>query len=117
MTNLTLRSFQRRFVTAVHSPDIDTAVLSTPRGAGKSWLAGRLVASSLTPGRRLFVRDSETILTASSLDQARFVFRFAKAMLGQKIAIGIWTVRSGSRSLTSTATPACGSCRAMGNER
>ena len=84
MTNLTLRSFQRRFVTAVHSPDIDTAVLSTPRGAGKSWLAGRLVASSLTPGRRLFVRDSETILTASSLDQARIVFRFAKAMLGEK---------------------------------
>ena len=78
-------AFQRRFIRAALAPGIDTAVLSTPRGQGKSWLAGLLIASALTPRRRLFVRGTENILTAASLDQARIVFRFARQMLGEGI--------------------------------
>ena len=78
-----LRPFQQRFLRAAFAPDIDTAALSLPRGNGKSWLGGRLVADSLTPGSSLFVEGAENILVASSLEQARIVFRFARAALGE----------------------------------
>ena len=98
-------AFQRRFVSAALAPGVDTAVLSTPRGQGKSWLAGLLIASALTPRRRLFVRGASNILTAGSLDQARICFRFARQMLGEENyryqdsaqRIGILHTASGTR--------------------
>ena len=77
-----LRPFQRRFVSAALRRSVDTAVLSMPRGNGKSWLAAHLVARALTPGDPLFQSASEPLLVASSLDQARIVYRFARAALG-----------------------------------
>lgn len=53
-----------------------------PRGNGKSWLAAHLVARAMTPGDPLFQRGGEPLLVASSLDQARIVYRFARAALG-----------------------------------
>ena len=51
-----LLPFQSAFVSAVcrkeRPPEI--AALSCPRGNGKSWLCGGLVARSLTPGDPLF---------------------------------------------------------------
>ena len=51
-----LLPFQRAFVEAVcrkeQPPEI--AALSVPRGNGKSWLCGGLVARSLTPSDPLF---------------------------------------------------------------
>ena len=51
-----LLPFQAAFVAAVcrkeQPPEI--AALSCPRGNGKSWLAAKLVARSLTPGDPLF---------------------------------------------------------------
>ena len=80
-----LMPFQQQFVDAVcrvnHPPEI--AALSTPRGNGKSWLCGGLVARSVTPGDPLFEPGVENILVSSSTNQARIVLDFARASLGE----------------------------------
>ena len=38
-----LRSFQKKFIKAAFRPEIDTAVLSLPRGNGKTCLAGHIL--------------------------------------------------------------------------
>ena len=78
-----LRHFQHRFLTAATAPGTDTAVLSTPRGNGKSWIAGYLVARILDPADPLFRPGTESVLCAASIEQARIVFRFARGMLGE----------------------------------
>ena len=45
-----LRPFQRRFIKAVESSSYDTVALSGPRGLGKTFLAGHVLARALTPG-------------------------------------------------------------------
>ena len=76
-----LRPFQRRFIAAATRPRIDNAVLTLPRGNGKSWLAGYMVARILNPADPLFRPGTESVLCAASIEQARVVFRFARAML------------------------------------
>ena len=80
-----LLPFQSSFVDAVcrvnNPPEI--AALSVPRGNGKSWLCGGLVARSLTPGDPLFEPGVENILVSSSTNQARIVLEFARAALGE----------------------------------
>ena len=75
------RPFQREFIREATKPDIDTAVLSLPRGNGKSWLAAQLVGRVLTPNDPLFVPGSESVLVAASIEQARIVFMFARSEL------------------------------------
>ena len=80
-----LMTFQQAFVDAVcrvnHPPEI--AALSTPRGNGKSWLCGGLVARSVTPGDPLFEPAVENILVSSSRNQAAIVLEFAHQALGE----------------------------------
>ena len=80
-----LLPFQASFVAAVsrkeQAPEI--AALSCPRGNGKSWLCGKLIARSLTPGDPLFEPSVENILVSSSTNQARIVLEFARAALGE----------------------------------
>ena len=71
--------FQRRFLARSLSPDLAISCLTTPRGAGKSLLASRLLAEAL-PGGKLFVPAAESVLLAGSMNQARAVFRFLRAM-------------------------------------
>lgn len=78
---LELRPFQRRFIRAATSPDIDTAALSLPRGNGKSALAGHVLTRVMNPDDVLFRPDTESVLCAASIEQARIVFRFARADL------------------------------------
>ena len=77
-----LRPFQRRFVAGVMRSDVRRAALSLPRGNGKSWLAGWLAAEALRPGGRLFTAGAENVLLSGSFDQARYVWRFARDLLG-----------------------------------
>ena len=76
-----LLPFQKRFLRNVTRPDIDTAALSLPRGNGKSWLAAHLLARVLTPLDKLFRPDTESVLLAASIEQARLCFRFLRAWL------------------------------------
>ena len=79
-----LLPFQQSFVQAVCRKDnpVSLAILSTPRGSGKSWLAGYLVAKSLTPGDPLHEDNVENILVAASRAQAKIVLEFARQFLG-----------------------------------
>ena len=80
-----LLPFQRRFVEAVcreHRPP-DIAALSLPRGNGKSWLCGQMVARSLTPGDPLHEDAVENVLVAASRQQAAIVLDFTRAALGE----------------------------------
>lgn len=83
-----LLPFQAAFVAAVcrekRPPEL--AALSVPRGNGKSWLCGGLVARSLTPGDRLFEPNVENILVSASRSQAAIVLEFARAELGESNA-------------------------------
>ena len=78
---LELQPFQRRFIRKALSPDVDTAAMSLPRGNGKSALAGHILTRVLTPTDPLWRPGTESVLCAGSLDQARIVFRFARADL------------------------------------
>ena len=80
-----LLPFQKQFTDAVcrvnNPPEI--AAASWPRGNGKSWLCGGLVARSLTPGDPLFEPSVENILVSSSRNQAGITLEFARAALGE----------------------------------
>ena len=73
--------FQRRFIARATATRVDTACLTLPRGNGKSALAGYLVTRTLTQGDSLFSPGTESVLCAASIEQARIVFRFARAGL------------------------------------
>ena len=78
---LELRPFQERFIRAATAPEIDTAVWSAPRGNGKSALAGHILTRMLDPDDQLFRPGTESVLCAASIEQARIVYRFARADL------------------------------------
>ena len=77
--------FQAAFASAVSRKEqpVDIAALSVPRGNGKSWLCGKIVARSLTPGDPLHEPAVENILVAASRAQAGIVLEFARAALGE----------------------------------
>ena len=75
------RPFQRLFLREATRDGVDTAALSVPRGNGKSWLAAELVTRALKPDDALFRPATESVLCAASIEQARIVFRFARANL------------------------------------
>ena len=76
-----LRPFQRKFIANAVREDVDTAACSLPRANGKSALAGFLVSRILDPDDELFRPGTESVLGAASIEQARIVFRFARAAL------------------------------------
>ena len=76
-----LRPFQREFVRAVESPDYDTVALSGPRGLGKTFLAGHVLARCMTPGDPLHQPGKEYVLGAASLEQARLTYKFVRDAL------------------------------------
>ena len=77
-----LAPFQRRFLAGAFAPGITKAVLSGPRGVGKSSLAGELLAAAVDPDGPLFRAGGESILLASSLEQARITFAFLRRAVG-----------------------------------
>ena len=81
-----LLPFQSSFVRAVCRKDnpVSLAGLSTPRAQGKSWLAGHLVARSLTPGDPLHEDAVENILVAASRAQAAIVLEFTRGFLADE---------------------------------
>ena len=79
--SIALRPFQRRFIERATAPGVDTAVLSVPRGNGKSWLAAYLLMHAMTPGDPLHIPGSEYLLCAASIEQARLCFRFVREWL------------------------------------
>ena len=76
-----LKPFQKEFLAAVEDERYDTIALSGPRGLGKSFIAGWLLARALTPGDSLFTAGREVVLGASTLEQARLTYGFVREWL------------------------------------
>ena len=76
-----LEPFQTKFLRMATAPKVNLATLSLPRGNGKSRLAAYLIERILTPSDPLFRPGTESVLCASSIEQARICFRFARAEL------------------------------------
>ena len=72
-----LVAFQRELVEAVADHDVTLVAVSIPRGNGKTWMAGRLAAESVTPGTALHERGTETVLVSASRDVARLTLEAA----------------------------------------
>ena len=78
---MNLRPFQRKFLAKALSDRVSTAVLSLPRGNGKSTLSAYILERCLTPGDVLFEEGAEYLLGAASLEQARNAYRPLRAAL------------------------------------
>ena len=78
---MNLVPFQGQFLEAAFADEVRLAVLSLPRGNGKSSLAGHVLARCMTPDDDLHQRGAEYLLLAGSLQQARHVFRAMKEEL------------------------------------
>ena len=77
--------YQRRFLAAVDDPRYRTVAASWPRGAGKTTLAGHVVARALTPGDPLYRAGGEVVLFAGSIEQCRLTYRQALTFLEPRI--------------------------------
>ena len=77
-----VRPFHRRFLRQVLRPEIDSCVLSLPRGNGKSTFADHIAARILHPDDVLFRKATESVVLASSLEQARIIYRACRGFLG-----------------------------------
>ena len=71
-----LAPFQRRWIRGAFAEGCYKGVLCGPRGLGKSTLSAHLLAAALSPSGPLHVPGAESVLLASSLDQARIPFGF-----------------------------------------
>ena len=98
-----LLKFQQDFVDVVESASVDIAVLSCPRGNGKSWLAGRLIARSLTPGDALHESNVENILVSASRSQASIVLEFARQSMADDDGAGVRWRADGAEHLDTRA--------------
>ena len=78
---MNLRPFQRRFIKGAFRDGVDTAVLSLPRGNGKSFLGGDILADCMTPGNPMHEAGKEYLLLAASLEQARITYGFIRDKL------------------------------------
>ena len=78
---MNLRPFQKRFIKRAFADGIDTAALSIPRGNGKSFLAGHILARCLSPGDPMHESGKEYLLLAASLEQARITYGFIREAL------------------------------------
>ena len=75
--------WQRRFVRGAFAPGTQSAALSVGRGNGKTALLSGIAAATLDGP--LAVQRGETVLVASSFEQARIAFEFVLAFLGPRI--------------------------------
>ena len=83
--------WQRRFVRHAFAPGVQSAALSVARGNGKTALLSGIAAATLDGP--LAVRRGETVIVASSFEQARIAFEHVVAFMGDKLEDkGRWRV-------------------------
>ena len=75
--------WQRRFVRGAFAPGVQAAALSVARGNGKSALVAGIAAATLDGP--LAVPRGETVIVASSFEQARIAFEHVVAFMGDKL--------------------------------
>ena len=80
----TVLPWQRRFVRGAFAPGTQSASLSVARGNGKTALLSGIAAATLDGP--LAVPRGETVIVASSFEQARIAFEHVVAFMGAKLA-------------------------------
>ena len=80
---LTVFPWQRRFIRGAFREGVTTAALSVARANGKTTLVAGIAAATLDGP--LTVPRSETVLVASSFEQARIGFEHVLAFMGDKL--------------------------------
>ena len=75
--------WQRRFVRGALAPGVATGALSVARGNGKTALLSGIAAATLDGP--LAVPRGETVIVASSFEQARIAFEHVAAFMGDKL--------------------------------
>ena len=87
----TVLPWQRRFVRGAFAPGVQSAALSVARGNGKTALLSGIAAATLDGP--LAMPRSETVIVASSFEQARIAFEHVAAFMGDTRAdSGRWRV-------------------------
>ena len=76
--------WQRRFVRGAFRPGVQSAALSVARGNGKTALLSGIACATLDGP--LMVPRGETVIVASSFEQARIAFEHVIAFMGDKLA-------------------------------
>ena len=90
--SLRVQPWQHRFVRSAFAPGVQSAALSVARGNGKTALLSGIAAATLDGP--LAVPRGETVIVASSFEQARIAFEHVVAFMGDKLADkGRWKVR------------------------
>ncbi|MCY3677930.1 MAG: hypothetical protein F4Z31_12695 [Gemmatimonadetes bacterium] len=75
--------WERRFVRGAFKPEVQSAALSVARANGKTTLTAGIAAATLDGP--LAVPRGETVLVASSFEQARIAFEHIVAFMGDKL--------------------------------
>ena len=75
--------WQRRFIRGAFAPGVQSAALSVARGNGKTALLSGIAAATLDGP--LAVPRGETVIVASSFEQARIAFEHVLAFMGDKL--------------------------------
>ena len=87
----TVLPWQRRFIRGAFTPGVQSAALSVARGNGKTALLSGIATATLDGP--LAVPRGETVIVASSFEQARIAFEHVVAFMGDKLADkGRWKV-------------------------
>ncbi len=76
--------WQRRFIREAFAPGVQSAALSVARGNGKTALLSGIAAATLDGP--LMVSRGETVIVASSFEQARIAFEHVLAFMGDKLS-------------------------------
>ena len=79
----TVLPWQRRFIRGAFAPGVQSAALSVARGNGKTALLSGIAAATLDGP--LMVPRGETVIVASSFEQARIAFEHVIAFMGAKL--------------------------------
>ena len=79
----TVLPWQRRFIRGAFAPGVQSAALSVGRGNGKTALLSGIAAATLDGP--LAVPRGETVIVASSFEQARIAFEHVAAFMGDRL--------------------------------
>ena len=82
--SLRVQPWQHRFVRSAFAPGVQSAALSVARGNGKTALLSGIAAATLDGP--LAVPRGETVIVASSFEQARIAFEHVVKFMGDKLA-------------------------------
>ena len=80
----TVLPWQRRFIRGAFAPGVQSAALSVARGNGKTAVLSGIAAATLDGP--LAVPRGETVIVASSFEQARIAFEHVISFMGEKLA-------------------------------